>query len=44
VIDGEVYVARMHITAWELAGKKGAEQFYGMAIIDEFGKVVSLYK
>ncbi|TWT30555.1 tRNA nuclease WapA precursor [Thalassoglobus neptunius] len=44
VIDGEVYVGRMHITAWELAGKKGVEQFYGFAEIDAAGKVVSLFK
>jgi len=44
VIDGKVYVARMHIVAWELAGKRGVETFYGFAEIDAFGKVVSLFK
>ena len=44
VIDGKVYAARMHIQAWELAGKKGVEQFYGFAEIDAAGKVVRLIK
>ena len=44
VVDGEVYVARMHITAWELAGKQGVEQFYGFAEIDAAGNVVRLFK
>ena len=44
VIDGKVYVARMHISAWELAGKKGVEQFYGSAEIDAAGKVVRLFQ
>jgi len=44
VIDGKVYVGRFHITAWDLAGKKGVEQFYGSAEIDAAGKVVRLFK
>lgn len=44
VVDGKVYVARMHISAWELAGKQGVEQFYGFAEIDAAGKVVRLIK
>ena len=44
VVDGQTYVARFHIDAWALAGRKGAEEFYGFAEIDEFGKVVRLFK
>jgi hypothetical protein len=44
VVDGKVYVARMHITAWELAGTQGVEQFYGFAEIDAAGNVVRLFK
>ena len=44
VVDGKVYVARMHISAWELAGKKGVQQFYGFAEIDAAGKVVRFIK
>ncbi len=44
VVDGQVYVARMHITAWELAGSTGTEQFYGSAAIDSAGQVVRLFK
>jgi hypothetical protein len=44
VVDGKVYAARMHITAWELAGKQGTEQFYGFAEIDNCGKVVRVFK
>lgn len=44
VVDGVVYVARMHISAWELAGKQGVEQFYGFAEIDAAGKVVRLFR
>ncbi len=44
VVDGRVYVARMHITAWELAGKTGTEEFYGSAEIDATGRVVRLFK
>ena len=44
VINGQVYVARFHVTAWELAGKKGCEQFYGFATINTAGAVVSLFK
>jgi hypothetical protein len=43
VVDGKVYVARFHIVAWELAGKKGTIQFYGSAEIDAAGKVVRLF-
>ena len=44
VVDGQVYVARMHNVAWELAGRKGVEQFYGFCEIDALGKVVRLFK
>ena len=44
VVDGEVYVARMHSVAWEMAGKKGVDQFYGFAEIDASGKVIRLFK
>ena len=44
VVDGKVYVARMHISAWELAGKQGVEQFYGFAEIDAAGNVLRLFK
>ena len=44
VVDGKVYVARMHISAWELAGKQGVELFYGFAEIDASGNVVRLFK
>jgi len=44
VIDGKIYVARMHIVAWEMAGKKGVELFYGRADIDAAGKVIRLIK
>ena len=44
VVDGIVYVARMHSVAWKLAGAKGVEEFYGFAEIDEAGKVVRLLR
>lgn len=44
VVDGKVYVARFHLQAWKLAGKKGVEQFYGFAEIDAAGKVLRLIK
>ena len=44
VVDGQVYVARMHHVAWELAGQKGVEQFYGFCDIDALCKVVRLFK
>jgi len=44
VVDGKVYVARMHIAAWELAGRQGNNTFYGFAEIDAAGKVVRLFK
>jgi len=44
VVDGKVYVARMHIICWELAGKQGNIQFYGSAQIDAAGTVVRLFK
>ena len=44
VVDGQVYVARMHNVAWELAGGKGVTQFYGFAEIDALGRVVRLFK
>jgi len=39
LVDGKVYAARFHNIAWDLAGR-GNVQKYGMAIIDETGKVV----
>jgi len=42
VIDGKVYVGRMHDVAWELAGQKGVVQFYGHEEIDAAGNVVRL--
>ena len=44
VINGKVYVARFHNVAWELAGRKGIESFYGFAEIDAAGKVIRLFK
>jgi len=44
VVDGQVYVARMHNVALELAGRKGATQFYGFCEIDATGKVIRLFK
>ena len=44
VVDGVVYVARMHMVAWSLAGAKGNEESYGFAEIDEAGKVVRLFR
>ncbi len=44
IVDGQVYVARFHLIAWELAGKKGVEQFYGFAEIDAAGNIVKLFK
>ena len=44
VINGRVYVARHHIDAFSLAGRKGADEFYGFAEIDAFGKVIRLFK
>jgi hypothetical protein len=43
VVDGKVYVARMHTICYELAGKKGYVQFYGSAQIDAAGTVVRLF-
>jgi hypothetical protein len=42
VVDGQVYVARMHNVAWELAGRTGTVEFYGFAEIDAAGRVVRL--
>ena len=44
VVNSQVYVARMHNVAWELAGKTGVTQFYGFAEIDALGKVLRLFK
>jgi len=44
VVNGKVYVARFHHEAWRLAGRKGIEQFYGIAEIDATGKVLRLFK
>ncbi len=44
IVDGQVYVAKMHNVAWELAGRKGVTQFYGFAEIDALGRVVRLFK
>ena len=44
VVNGKVYVARMHDVAWELAGRKGVTEFYGYCEIDVAGKVVRLFK
>lgn len=44
VVDGRVYVARMHNVAWELAGRTGNVEFYGSATIDATGRVVRLFQ
>ncbi|MCL6504959.1 MAG: hypothetical protein K6T86_19960, partial [Pirellulales bacterium] len=44
VVNGQVYVARMHDVAWELAGKPRNIQFYGSAQIDAAGRIVRLYR
>jgi RHS repeat-associated protein len=40
LVDGRVYVARMHEVAWELAGRTGEVQKYGIAEIDDAGTVI----
>ena len=40
MVNGQVYVARFHCIAWELAGKRGVETKYGFATIDAAGKVL----
>ncbi len=44
VVDGKVYVARMHTTCWELADKSVNIQFYGSAQIDAAGTVGRLFQ
>jgi hypothetical protein len=44
VVNGQVYAARMHSVAWQLAGQKGTHQFYGFAEIDAAGKVIKLFR
>lgn len=44
VVDGKIYVARMHLLAWELADRQGVEQFYGFAEIDATGTTLRLYR
>ena len=43
VINGQVYVARFHFVAYQLAGGTGVETFYGFATIDAAGKVIKLF-
>jgi RHS repeat-associated protein len=40
MINGTVYVARFHNLAWDLAGRCGQIQIYGMVEIDKAGKVI----
>jgi hypothetical protein len=42
VVNGTVYVARMHNEAWNLAGRCPLSQIqrYGQAVIDKSGKVI----
>lgn len=44
IIDDTVYVARMHMVCWQMAGRQGTEQFYGFAEIDNTGKVLRLFQ
>ena len=40
LINGTVYVARMHNVAWQLAGRTGEVLIYGIVEIDAAGRVV----